>query len=384
MSLFLIIFFTVYGLLHIYVFVKVRAALSPGLYPSLLLWVIMLAMILAPVIVHYLEHAGMDTPARIISYTGYIWMGLLFLFVSAAVIIDIFRIIVFCLRISGITCLRKLSLSAGICFYTALIYTLTAGAWAIHEAGNIRVERLVIASEKIPVLSKPLKIVQISDVHVGLIVRRSRVGKILAIVREEAPDLLLSTGDLVDGQMDHLDGLTGLFQDIKPPYGKYAVTGNHEYYAGLRQSLAFTERAGFKTLRGSSVTIKGLLNLAGVDDQTGRYFNEKHAGAAVVLSGLADHSLFTVLMKHRPVIDAHTAGLFDLQVSGHTHGGQIFPFSIITRLYFPHHTGHERLPDGRHLYVSRGTGTWGPPMRFLSPPEVTVIELVHSEPPDRG
>jgi len=210
-SLFLITFFAVYSLLHIYVFVKVRSALSPGISPSLLLGVIMLAMILAPVIVRYLERAGMDTPARIISYAGYIWTGLLFLFVSAAFIIDMFRIIVFCLRISGITSLRRLSVSAGMCFYPALIYALTAGGWGIYEAGNIRVERLVIASEKIPVLNKPFKIVQISDVHVGLIVRGNRLRKILSIVKAEAPDLLLSTGDLVDGQMDHLDGL--LFLD---------------------------------------------------------------------------------------------------------------------------------------------------------------------------
>ncbi len=120
----------------------------------------------------------------------------------------------------------------------------------------------------------------------------------------------------------------------------------------------------------------GVLNLAGVDDATGI-----QAGLApavderAILSGL-DNRLFTILLRHRPDARSETAGLFDLQLSGHTHKGQIFPFSLLVGMAFPHLAGDYRLPNGGLLHVSRGTGTWGPPMRFLAPPEITVIDRV--------
>jgi predicted MPP superfamily phosphohydrolase len=88
---------------------------------------------------------------------------------------------------------------------------------------------------------------------------------------------------------------------------------------------------------------------------------------------------FTLLLKHQPIIDAGAVGLFDLQLSGHTHKGQIFPFNLVTRLFYKRHAGLSKIQENAFLYVSRGSGTWGPPARFLSPPEVTLIELVRKE-----
>jgi uncharacterized protein len=128
-------------------------------------------------------------------------------------------------------------------------------------------------------------------------------------------------------------------------------------------------------LRGEGVTIHGMVNIAGVDDPAGKYFQIKKVSEKAVLSSLPG-DLFTVLLKHPPVVDKEAMGLFDLQLSGHTHKGQIYPFRYLTRLAFPLYTGYHKLPGNGHLYVSRGSGTWGPPIRFLAPPEVTIIELV--------
>jgi hypothetical protein len=250
--------------------------------------------------------------------------------------------------------------------------------YGYFEAANIRTEKLTIRSRKIPADIQKVRIAQISDVHLGLIVRENRLRSILAEVIKADPDILVSTGDLVDGQINNLSGLAAMLREINPRYGKYAITGNHEYYAGLDQSILFTEQAGFTMLRGERVDIENILTIAGVDDSQARSFGLYRGGQEKdILADLPD-SRFTLLLKHRPLINNDSRGLFDLQLSGHVHRGQIFPFSIITALYYETQSGFAALSDGSSLYVSRGSGTWGPPIRFLSPPEVTVIDLVHA------
>ena len=195
-------------------------------------------------------------------------------------------------------------------------------------------------------------------------------------VKAADPDILVSTGDLVDGQINDLPGLAELLREINPRYGKFAITGNHEFYAGLNHAMDFTERAGFTILRGEGITITGLINIVGVDDPAGkRYGLLKGVVEKELLSGLPPEK-FTLFLKHRPLLDRDALGLFDLQLSGHTHKGQIFPLSLVTRLSYPADSGSLVLLNKSHLYVSRGVGTWGPPIRFLAPPEVTVIEIL--------
>jgi predicted MPP superfamily phosphohydrolase len=224
-----------------------------------------------------------------------------------------------------------------------------------------------------------LRIVQISDVHLGLIVREERLKRILAIVKEAHPDILVSTGDLVDGEICKLNNLSGLLAEIRPRYGKYAVTGNHEFYAGFEQARCFTEDAGFTLLRGDVVIPGGLITIAGVDDPAVRIEGgSPNISEEVLLADLPEDK-FTVLLKHRPLVDEKAAPFFDLQLSGHVHGGQIFPFTIATWLYYPVTAGYAKVSDRAYLYENRGAGTWGPPIRFLAPPEVAVIDLVHED-----
>jgi predicted MPP superfamily phosphohydrolase len=337
----------------------------------------MTVMTLSPFFVYQLEKAGLESFARGMSYTGFLWMGALFIFVSAAFFLDIYRLMVW---IAGSIISRKLPIhipSARSCFILALFAAAAVNVYGHYEASDIRTEVIIVKSSKIPKRAGGFKIVQISDVHLGLIVREERLKGIVEAVKNADPDLLVSTGDLVDGQINKLHGLAELLQQIQPEYGKYAVTGNHEYYAGLEQAVSFTEKAGFVLLRGSAVDVGGIINLVGIDDSTGRRFGLYTAiDENDLLSGV-DRAGFTILLKHRPRVVQGASGLFDLQLSGHTHKGQVFPFSLITRFYFPHDAGLMKLENDSSLYVSRGTGTWGPPIRFLSPPEITVIELVH-------
>lgn len=379
MILFLMTFFLLYSGMHLYVFLKAREALSFGAEVSIPIIIFMVGMILAPFIIHFSEKHGFESIARDMSYLGYTWMGILFLFISASLIIDIYRFLVYSATFIFQKDLTIISPSARFSFFIPLLLSISIATYGYFEALNIRIEKVTVKTSKIPKGISGFKIVQISDVHLGLIIREERLKRILREVKKVNPDILISTGDLVDGQINRLEGLADLLKEINPRYGKFAITGNHEFYAGLAQALDFTKNAGFSILRGEGVNVSGLINIAGFDDPQGKTYGlYKDISEKELLSGLSPQK-FTLLLKHRPVIDKDALGLFDLQLSGHAHKGQIFPFSLITRLYYRHtaHAGHLRLMDNSYLYVSRGAGTWGPPIRFLSLPEVTVIELVY-------
>ncbi|OPY80901.1 MAG: putative metallophosphoesterase [Syntrophorhabdus sp. PtaU1.Bin058] len=374
MTLFLITFLFLYSTLHFYIFVKLQYAFHLRFVPNIFIVIFMAMMTFAPFVVRLAERVGHESLARFMAYAGYTWMGVIFLFFSLSICIDVFRMVI---HISGFIFRRDLSgLTSAyrLFFIIPMIYALLASAYGYWEARNITVEKIAIRTPKIPESAGKVTVVQVSDIHLGLIVREERLRLIMDAVKKANPDILVSTGDLVDGQIDGLNGLIGMLDEIKPRYGKFAVTGNHEFYAGIKKALDFTEKAGFRMLRGEGVTVGGVINIAGVDDIAGRPFNYVEVPETILLSKVP-RNLFTILMKHQPVVDGSAEGLFDLQLSGHTHKGQIFPFRFITRLFYPMYTGYHSLPLGSKLYVNRGSGTWGPPIRFLAPPEVTVIEL---------
>lgn len=374
MRLFLLVFFLLYGALHVHAFFKARAAFGFGLFTGIILALLFIIMVLAPVIVRQAENAGCESFARIMAWIAYCWLGVIFLFFSASLLVDFYRLVVHV----GSSLLHKnasfLSLSAKASFFVPLFISLCASVYGYMDALNIKSEHISIETEKLPPGIDRVRIVQISDVHLGLIVRQERLGLILDKVKEASPDILVSTGDLVDGQINGLYGLADMLKEINPRYGKYAVLGNHEYYAGIKQAIEFKNAAGFTLLRGDGVSIDDIVTLAGVDDPAAKYLGLYRDVDEKALLSSFPRNRFTVLLKHRPLVNDDSVGLFDLQLSGHVHKGQIFPFSLLTKLYYPKHAGMLNV-NGSILYVSRGSGTWGPPIRFLAPPEVTVIDI---------
>lgn len=378
MSLFFLTFFLIYGSVHVYTFIRVRGAFSPGTAASACLILFLLFMTVAPMLVRLAERGGYEEPARILAYAGYCWMGLLFLFFCAALAIDLYRMSMYS---AGLVMRRDFSAlipSDRQTFVAAFSYAVCIAVYGYFEALNIRTERIVMHSPRIPAEVGRITLVQISDVHLGLIVRTGRLQRIIREIREAKPDILVSTGDLVDGQIDGLAQLVDSLRDLKPKYGKYAVTGNHEYYAGIGQAMEFSNKAGFKVLHGEKENVAGI-TIAGVDDPAGLQLGIGRRVDEKELLGTIPRSRFTLFLKHRPTLEKESLGLFDLQLSGHIHRGQIFPFSLVTRLFYPAKSGYSHLDDNSAVYVSRGTGTWGPPIRFLAPPEVTVIELAHGD-----
>jgi predicted MPP superfamily phosphohydrolase len=181
-------------------------------------------------------------------------------------------------------------------------------------------------------------------------------------------------------RQDHVGRFADILNRLNPKFGKFSVTGNHEAYLGPDKALAATNRAGFTMLSYQGVTVGGMINIVGVDDPGVSHRLKADGSAERALLERYPEGEFTVLLKHQPVVDRESVASFDLQLSGHTHGGQIFPFILLTRLAYPAKTGLSQVGPETWLYVSRGTGTWGPPIRFLASPEVTVFELAPETP----
>ncbi len=377
MSLFLVTFILLYSGLNIYAFLKARTALSLGMFSSICVSVFLIIMILAPILVRISEKAGLEGIARILAYIGYIWMAAILIFFVTGILTDIFRLIIYGLGSLLSKDFSFITSAYPIYFFMCLFAALFVVVYGFFEAREIRTEYIFIPTNKISSDVGRVRIAQVSDVHLGLIVGEERLRTIIQTVQQAKPDILVSTGDLVDAQLDNIDKLADLLKTVDTKYGKFAVTGNHEFYAGLERSLKITEMAGFTVLRGRSVVIPGLITIAGVDDEAVRGWLKGDNTEENKLCSEIDNSQFTVLLKHRPVVYKGSLCSYDLQLSGHTHKGQIFPFGLITRLFFETYHGFFHFKNGTYMYVSRGSGTWGPPIRFLAPPEVTIIDLVN-------
>ena len=378
MSLFVLTFLSIYGAIHLYLFVKARSALAAGFGASVAMGLFLTAMVVAPIGVRLLDRHGMHLAGRYLAYAAYTWMGLLFFFFWLSLCLDVYNLSMRVLALLPGSSTGSLVWKGRDSFTFITLGVLFLGGLSGYSAWQIRLERVVLQTMKLPPQVEKITIAQISDVHLGPLVGERRLARIVRLLERAKPDLVVATGDLVDAQMDRLNNLAAMLATLNPPLGKFAIAGNHEFYAGIRQSGRFLRKAGFKLLRNEGFEVNGLINLVGVDDPAGkrRYPENGQVGKEEkILLAESYSKRFTLLLKHRPKIETESLGQFDLQLSGHTHGGQIFPFSLITRLFYSRERGLYLLDKESVLYVSRGTGTWGPPMRLLSPPEVTLIEL---------
>ena len=383
MTLFLLTFLSIYGGMHLYALARVQSAFKPGRSAVIMLSCLMIAGTGAPFWVRVCEKSGLDQTAVLIAWIGYGWMGFIWILVSALLTLDLFRLLVSCVASKRGSPVPRL-LQARLSCEAALVFAVIASCYGFFEARAIRTEHITIPSARLSPSTSRVRIVQLSDVHLGLIVREDRLKRMLRVVEQSEPDILVSTGDLLDGRLSRQEGsstyqgMAAMLANVKAPSGKFAVTGNHEYYAGLEQSLQVMQAAGFRILRNESVSLASGVVISGSDDPAWKRMSLPHPPGldeSDLLASLPSNR-FRVHLKHRPVVAPRDQGMFDLQLSGHTHHGQIFPFFLVTKLQFPLSDGTTSLEKGSIIHVSRGTGTWGPPIRFLAPPEITVIDIV--------
>jgi predicted MPP superfamily phosphohydrolase len=228
-----------------------------------------------------------------------------------------------------------------------------------------------------------LNIVAASDIHLGTIMESRKLETIVARINDLEPEIVLLPGDIVDESVSiaEEERMISALRSIRAPLGVFSVPGNHEYYGGFARNMEYLARGGVRVLQDEAVTVGGAFVLSGRKDPTALRFGEKRKALPEILDGAGvDRALPVILLDHQPVRlkEAEDAGV-DLQLSGHTHAGQLFPLNLINKGIYEQYWGY--LRKGKtHYYVSCGIGTWGPPVRTGSVPEIVRIRVTF-EPP---
>jgi predicted MPP superfamily phosphohydrolase len=257
---------------------------------------------------------------------------------------------------------------------TGVVYMGTGNA-----LGEISTPEIEVPLARLPKALDGLKIVQLTDVHIGPILDKRFLKSVVDKVNHLKPDLVVITGDLVDGAPRVIGPDVAELAGLKSRWGTYFCTGNHEYYSGARQWVDFLDQHGIKTLLNQRVSIGDAgasFDLAGIPDKQGRLLHESHTPNFAKMMDGRDPERELVLLSHRPnPIDEAAKHGVGLQLSGHTHGGQLWPITLATRLIHPYSEGLHLHQDTSWIYVSRGTGFWGPPMRIGAPAEITSLIL---------
>lgn len=322
---------------------------------------------------------------RPLALAAYSWLGLSFLLLVGTLGGDLVRTLLALFRAGPgpdeperrVALSRLLAAASG-------ALGLAGGAAGLASAlGAVQIDRVRIGLRRLPGALAGTRVVQLSDVHIGPTIGRDFLERVVAQVNALEPDVVAITGDLVDGSVERLREHVAPLASLKAKYGVYFVTGNHEYYSGVSEWLDELGRLGIRVLRNERVSVgegDASFDLAGVDDWTSKRMQPGHGHDLRRALAGRDPTRELVLLAHQPKCAAEAAELgVGLQLSGHTHGGQIFPWNFLVRLQQPFIAGLHRLQD-TWVYVNRGTGYWGPPMRLGIPAEITCLEL-HPEGP---
>lgn len=331
---------------------------------------------LATVLLPAAERLLPPSAARRFAWPAYVWVGVLFLLLCLTLASDALLWLLGAAWPPNATAdprppaaLRALGVAA-----------IAAAATWVGIRNVLRgptLRRVAVRLARWPAELDGFRIVQISDIHIGTLLDGRFARELVERVNALAPDLVAVTGDLVDGSVERLRAEVAPFGALRARHGVFFVTGNHDWYSGVEAWVAEVRALGLRVLRNERVTIEhggGRFELAGVDDHRGDWRHGSPCDLEGALAG-RDETLPVVLLAHDPTTFAAAARRgVDLQLSGHTHGGQIWPFRWLVRLVVPFVEGlHAR--GASRLYVSCGTGFWGPPLRLFAPAEITEIAI---------
>ncbi len=308
-----------------------------------------------------------------------IWMGLVLYFFILALLSDILDLLLRVLRLRQPILGSHLVRFRRFWVFVITVVVFSIGGYSLYQAEDLRVTRLTMPLKGLPKSLEGFSIVQISDFHYGIINSNAKLERVIEKTNALDADVVFITGDLFDESVAHMEEMEKVLPKLKGRHGVFAVTGNHEYYAGVTRAVGIMQRSGVRVLRNEVASFPGGLQILGIDDPTGiRRMGEKGPDFKALL-GLVDPQKPSILLYHQPIRFEETAKQgIGLQLSGHTHGGQLYPIIYISERIYPLTPGLHRAAQTL-LYVSRGVGTWGPPMRFLEPPEIVFIRLASTE-----
>jgi len=380
----MIIFLSIFSLVlissHFYIYSRLSAYLQLNEPQRRLAGLILGSLSVLTLLSIPLSHALPRNLAAVVDWLIYPWMGVVLLLLVAFVTTDLLWL-AFNLTTFRHDPDRRLLFQRSFGVLALSVTTAMSGYSLWNGLREVRVKPLSISLNKLPQSMDGFRIVQITDLHIGPLINGDWLRHVVAQVNALQPDIIAVTGDLVDGSVDDLSKHVAPLADLKAPHGVYFITGNHEYYSGVEPWCAHIASLGIQVLRNERVSITAAtsgesFDLAGVDDWGSRNMPGEGPNLTKALAG-RDTSKALVLLAHQPaaIHEAATQGV-DLQLSGHTHGGQIWPFTYLVYLQQPYAEGlHQYKNTPTQIYVSPGTGFWGPPMRLGTSAEITHITL---------
>lgn len=375
MAIFFLVISSVYFLVTWYVFTRGMTALKGSPHRNIFIWIYWI--IAATFIIgQVLERGEPSLIAKITTHIGSAWLSLflyLFLFV---LIVDVVRLIDHFIPFFPERIIRNYT-NGQLLFFTALSVSFIITVYGYFNARSPRVNTINIEINKFNPGIKNMKIVFVTDIHMGAMVGNRRAEEMVEMINSLGADIVIFGGDLVDHNPRYVKtyNIGVHFLKIKSRYGIYAVAGNHEFIGNPEKSISYLEQFGVKYLRDTMITVAGNIKIAGRDDKDKvRFSGEKRKGLNEILAGSRRDDII-VLVDHQPVeYNIAQQGGIDLMLSGHTHSGQLWPFSYITNAIYSNDYGLQKNGN-TFFYTSSGYGTWGPPVRTGNRPEVVEINI---------
>ncbi|MFH0974801.1 MAG: metallophosphoesterase [Spirochaetota bacterium] len=375
--IFISVALTIYGSINFYIFMRGWQAIPRDNIFRTLYVIVFLFLSLSYVAGRIVERSSMPDCSGVFIWSGSFWLGLMIYLFFSILLIDLARafnhfIGFFPAAVTDNYEKSKL-ICAGIVTGVSIIIVIAGYVNACIPKLN-KIE--ITIQKSVPDL-KSLRIALATDIHLGTIISNSRLERLVDTINSLKPDLILLAGDIVDEDLAPVikNNLGETLRKFESKYGVFAVTGNHEYIGGSGKAVKYLSEHNITMLRDRAVKIGDDFYIAGRDDRSSAQFNgHKRESLDKILEGI-DRSLPVILMDHQPFAlnEAIDAGV-DLQLSGHTHHGQLWPFNYITSLIFELSMGY-KLKGKTHFYVSSGFGTWGPPVRTTSRPEIADITV---------
>ncbi|MFC1585801.1 metallophosphoesterase [Fibrobacterota bacterium] len=365
--LFILIAFTIYFGMHYYVYHNLAVLTSNWKWFK---WVF-IGLALSFPAVEIIGHASPLCPGPWTMRLASLWLGIVFLLFFWLLAINLLHFLISI--IPGSPFIPK-----SYRIMAVMAWVLITCVWGLisglsqPETVTYQVDR----SERFK-SGKLLRIVQLSDLHLGTSLGADFLAQVISRVHDLNPDLILITGDLIDMDIRNLQNFIPLLKKLRAPSGTFAVTGNHEYISNVQKFLDIMSQAGIPVLQNQLVFSNDGVQIAGVNDLEGRRISGSAVRSDMNLC-LKDYNpgFPCILMSHQPKkYEAAVSKGVDVILSGHTHSGQLFPFHLFVKMAFKHISGNHKISQNTNIIISNGTGFWGPPLRVLAPAQIVVVEF---------
>ena len=377
MILFFSVVLALYAAVNFYIFIRGWQALPNGSIIRKIYLYVFIFVSLSFILGRILEKYYLSVFSDILIWIGSFWFAAILYFLLIVIFFDVLRTINSSTPVYPSFATFNYGVTKQIIFLFSVFLVGGILTYGYYNSKNIKIQSLEYNIQKNCGELKELKIAMLSDLHLGTIIGSARLEDIVNKTNSLNPDIILLAGDVVDEDLAPVirNNLGEMLKNFKSKYGTYAITGNHEYIGGVEEACEYLNAHNIIMLRDSVVKIDNAFYLIGREDKDISRFSDRKRKSLNELIKDADKSCPLILLNHQPFdLDESVKSEIDLQLSGHTHNGQIFPLNFITKLIFELSSGYTKKGQ-THFYVSTGVGTWGPPVRIGNSPEIVEIKL---------